>query len=47
MIADGNPDNWNPRVDERRYLAVRNGDGQKDLIEQFWGLVEGRFTTGP
>ncbi|KAI9661159.1 MAG: hypothetical protein M1821_009486 [Bathelium mastoideum] len=47
MIVDGNPGNWNPRVDERRYLAVRKGDGQKELIEQFWGLIEGRLVVGP
>jgi myo-inositol-1(or 4)-monophosphatase len=47
IIVDGNPGNWEPRIDERRYLAVRGGEGQKQLIEQFWGLVQGKFEVGP
>ncbi|KAL5378544.1 hypothetical protein PMIN06_011287 [Paraphaeosphaeria minitans] len=45
-VVDANPGNWAPRVDERRYLAVRGGEGQEGLIEEFWGLVEGRFEVG-
>jgi len=46
MIVDANPGNWEPRVDERRYLAVRAGERQKELIEEFWGLVDGAFEVG-
>ncbi len=46
-MVDANPGNWEPGLDERRYLAVRAGEGQKELIEEFWGLVEGRFEVGP
>ncbi|KAK7191231.1 hypothetical protein DPSP01_008303 [Paraphaeosphaeria sporulosa] len=45
-VVDANPGNWEPRVDERRYLAVRGGEGQEGLIEEFWGLVDGRFEVG-
>jgi myo-inositol-1(or 4)-monophosphatase len=33
-------------VDGRRYLAVRGGEGQREIVEEFWGLVEGRFEVG-
>ncbi|GAM88104.1 hypothetical protein ANO11243_061350 [Dothideomycetidae sp. 11243] len=45
-IVDANPGNWNPRVDERRYLAVRGGPGQKELIEEFWSHVAGKIEVG-
>jgi len=47
LIVDANPGNWNPRIDERRYLVVRKGKGQRGLVEQFWGNVVGRFEVGP
>lgn len=46
VIVDANPGNWEPRVDERRYLAVRAGDGQRQVVEQFWSLVQGKFEVG-
>lgn len=46
MVVDANPGNWTPRIDERRYLAVRGGEGQRELVEEFWGLVQGRFEVG-
>lgn len=46
MIVDANPGNWDPRVEERRYLAVRAGEGQKQLIEEFWTKVIGKFEVG-
>lgn len=45
-IVDANPGNWEPRVDERRYLAVRKGEGQKELIEEFWSHVAGKIEVG-
>lgn len=45
-IVDANKGNWKPRVDERRYLAVRKGQGQKELIEEFWDNVEGTLEVG-
>lgn len=45
-VVDANPGDWEPRIDGRRYLAVRSGEGQKKVIEEFWGLVEGRFEVG-
>lgn len=38
-VVDGNPGNWTPILEERRYLAVRAGDGQDQMIDQFWKVV--------
>ncbi|GME58318.1 inositol monophosphatase [Neofusicoccum parvum] len=46
IIVDGNPGEWKPRVDQRRYLAVRKAEGQKGVVEEFWGFVQGRFEVG-
>jgi myo-inositol-1(or 4)-monophosphatase len=46
MVVDANPGNWNPEVEGQRYLAVRGGEGQKEIIEEFWGLVDGAFEVG-
>lgn len=46
IMADGNPGNWQPSIDGRKYLAVRgspNGAGQKELVEEFWSHVQGRL----
>jgi len=45
-IVDANRGNWTPGVDERRYLAVRKGEGQRGLIEEFWGNVQGTLEVG-
>lgn len=46
LMVDANPGNWEPRIEERRYMAVRKGKGQKEIVEQFWGFVEGKFEVG-
>lgn len=46
MMVDANPGNWEPRIDERRYMAVRGGEGQKEVIGEFWGLINGAFEVG-
>ncbi|KAI5308059.1 hypothetical protein KEM55_006680, partial [Ascosphaera atra] len=46
LMADANPNNWEPQVDGRSYLAVRgspNGQGQKELVEEFWKNFRGKF----
>jgi myo-inositol-1(or 4)-monophosphatase len=46
IVADGNPGNWDPQVDGRKYLAVRaspNGQGQKELVEELWSNMHGKF----
>lgn len=49
LVADANPGHWQPRVDGRRYMAVRKlGEGgggktQKEIVEEFWGNVKGEF----
>ncbi|OPB37994.1 inositol monophosphatase [Trichoderma guizhouense] len=40
IMAGGNPGEWDPSVDERKYLAVRGApSGQKELVEEFWGVI--------
>ncbi|KAB2575936.1 Inositol monophosphatase [Lasiodiplodia theobromae] len=46
IVVDGNPGEWKPRIDQRRYLAVRKGEGQKAIVEEFWGFVQGKFEVG-
>jgi len=46
IMVDANPGNWKPRIEERRYMAVRAGEGQKKVVEEFWGVVEGKFEVG-
>ncbi|KAJ9235599.1 hypothetical protein DTO169E5_6054 [Paecilomyces variotii] len=46
IMVDGNPGEWTAKLDSRRYLAVRgspNGEGQKELVEEFWSHVQGRM----
>lgn len=43
IVASGNPGNWEPQIDERKYLAVRGApSGQKELVEEFWGVIGDR-----
>ena len=37
---------WQPMLDQRRYMAVRGGKGQRDVIEEFWSCVEGSIEVG-
>lgn len=46
ITVDGNPGNWDPMIEERRYLAVRKGEGQKKIVEQFWSSIVGKFEVG-
>ncbi|KAF2135939.1 uncharacterized protein K452DRAFT_354173 [Aplosporella prunicola CBS 121167] len=46
LIVDGNPGNWEQSVDGRRYLAVRKGEGQKAMVEEFWGWIQGKMEVG-
>jgi myo-inositol-1(or 4)-monophosphatase len=47
VVVDGNPSgNWDIPVDHRKYLAVKgakDGQGQKELVEEFWGYIEGEM----
>ncbi|KAK5169458.1 uncharacterized protein LTR77_005434 [Saxophila tyrrhenica] len=40
------PGDWEPKVEQRRYMAVRGGEGQRGVIEEFWGCVVGRVEVG-
>ncbi|KXT09893.1 hypothetical protein AC579_8810 [Pseudocercospora musae] len=37
---------WEPEVDQRRYMAVRGGEGKRKIVEEFWGCVQGRVEVG-
>lgn len=46
QIVDANKGNWHPRIDERRYLAVRKGERQNAFIEELWSHVAGDLKVG-
>ncbi|KAH8891246.1 inositol monophosphatase, partial [Thozetella sp. PMI_491] len=48
IMVDGHPGNWTPRIDNRRYLAVRPATtGQKEFVEEFWSVIgDSRSTYG-
>jgi myo-inositol-1(or 4)-monophosphatase len=40
VMVGGNPGVWEPKIDERIYLAVRGApSGQKKIVEEFWSVV--------
>jgi myo-inositol-1(or 4)-monophosphatase len=40
IMASGNPGDWEPAIDGRKYLAVRAApSGQKEIVEEFWAVV--------
>lgn len=42
IMVDGHPGNWEPSIDNRRYLAVRPATtGQQEFVEEFWDVVRG------
>lgn len=45
IMVSGNPGNWKPEIDGRKYLAVRAAPtGQKEIVEEFWGVIgDGRL----
>ncbi|KAI1342314.1 inositol monophosphatase [Xylariaceae sp. FL0016] len=45
IMAGGNPGVWEPKIDERKYLAVRGApSGQREVVEEFWKVVgDGRM----
>lgn len=45
-VVGAHPGDWNPAVEQRRYMGVRAGDGQKEVIEEFWGCVAGKVEVG-
>ncbi|GME57135.1 Metallo-dependent phosphatase [Neofusicoccum parvum] len=49
LLVDALPGEWSPGVDNERFLAVRPAaEGQRELVEEFWGVVgDGRSTYGP
>lgn len=49
IMVDGHPGEWNPPIDNRRYLAVRPApEGQHAFVEDFWAVIgEDRSSYGP
>jgi myo-inositol-1(or 4)-monophosphatase len=49
IIVDGHPGEWNPPINNRRYLAVRPATGgQREFVEEFWSVIgDDRSTYGP
>ncbi|KAL6408790.1 hypothetical protein AUP68_07736 [Ilyonectria robusta] len=49
IMVDGHPGNWDPPIDNRRYLAVRPAtEGQKEFVEEFWSVIgDARSIYGP
>jgi myo-inositol-1(or 4)-monophosphatase len=49
VMVDGHPGEWNPRIDNRRYLAVRPATGgQREFVEEFWSVIgDARSSYGP
>jgi len=45
LMASGNPGDWEPAIDGRKYLAVRAApSGQKQIVEEFWSVIgDGRL----
>lgn len=45
-MVGAHKDDWHPMLDQRRYMAVRGGEGQEEIIKEFWSCVEGRVEVG-
>lgn len=43
-VVGGNPGENEVRIDARRYLVVRGGEGQEDMIKEFWNQIQGTLT---
>ena len=45
IMVGGNPGDWTPEIDGRKYLAIRPApSGQKQIVEEMWGVIgEGRM----
>ncbi len=41
IVVGGNKGEWEAKVDGRKYLVVRGGDGKMELVEEFWKRLAG------
>lgn len=41
LVVGGNKGEWEGKVDARRYLVVRGGEGGRELVEEFWSQLAG------
>lgn len=50
LVASANPGVWDPELEGRCYLAVRaaaDSGGQRKVVEELWGLMDGKSFTYP
>ncbi|KAH7064820.1 hypothetical protein B0J12DRAFT_638086 [Macrophomina phaseolina] len=50
LVASTNPGDWDPELEGRCYLAVRAAPSvtdQKNVVEELWGLMDGKSFTYP
>jgi myo-inositol-1(or 4)-monophosphatase len=46
IVVGGSPGEWKATIDGRKYLAIRAAptqDAQRNLIEEFWRVIQGRL----
>ncbi|KAL2816772.1 hypothetical protein BJX63DRAFT_419941 [Aspergillus granulosus] len=46
IMVGGNPDEWEAKIDGRKYLAIRaasSQSSQKELVKEFWSIIQGRL----
>lgn len=46
LMVGARKGDWEPEVEQRRHMAVRGGQGQKAVIEEFWACVSGNIEVG-
>lgn len=43
LVVGGNKGEWEGKVDGRRYLVVRGGEGGREFVEEFWSQLAGEL----
>ena len=41
LVVSGNNGEWDAKVDGRKYLVVRGGEGGREFVERFWARLGG------
>lgn len=44
LVVSGNKGEWDAKVDGRKYLVVRGGEGGREFVEKFWARLGGDVT---
>jgi len=45
-MVGANEGDWHPELEQRRYMGVRGGEGQDEIIKEFWSCLAGRVEVG-